>query len=97
MLNLTYCLHNREAQFEDAIADASQLHAFHERAGDKKGVADSLEKLGSAYYNLSDIDQARKFGREALNLAAEIGDELIQTKSRQLLLDIDKISNGYCN
>lgn len=96
LLNLTYCLHNREGQFENAIADSRELHGFYERAGDKKGVADSLEKLGSAYYNLRDIGQARKYGRQALSLAAKIGDELIQMKSRQLLIDIDKISNVHC-
>jgi tetratricopeptide (TPR) repeat protein len=97
LLNLTYCLNNREGQFEDAVTDAGKLRRFHEQAGDKKGVADSLEKLGSAYYNLGDMERAKKCGEDALNLASQIGDELIRTKSRQLLMDIDKVADPFCN
>jgi len=94
LLNLKYCLNNQTENFEQAITYANQLYTFHKRAHDKKGMSDSLEKLGSSYYNLSDTHQAKKYAQRALNLAYEVGDQLIQKKCQQLLLDIDRVSKS---
>ncbi|MGX9367432.1 tetratricopeptide repeat protein [Desulfoplanes sp. PS50] len=94
LLRLKYCISNREEQFEQAIEYARKLHHFYARAGDKKGQSDSLEMLGSSFYNLSNMQEAEKYGQQALELSKEIGDKLIESQSQQLLKAIGEVNKA---
>lgn len=91
LLRLKYCISNREEQFEQAIDYARKLHRFYAQAEDKKGQAESLEMLGSSYYNLSNMQEAEKYGQKALEMSKAIGDKLIEGQSQDLLNAIDSI------
>lgn len=89
LYNLQYCLHNQNMEFGEAMNCASLLLDFFRKAHDKLGEAESLEKIASVYYNLSDMEQAKAYGMKALNMSKEIGDQILQDICIQLFQDID--------
>lgn len=91
LYNLRYCLHNQNKEFAEAMDCAKFLLEFFKKAHDKKGEADSLEKIASVYYNLSDMEQSKEYGEQALKIAEEIGDKLLEPGCKELLKDVDLI------
>ena len=91
LYNFRYCLHNQNKNFPEAMDCANLLLDFFKKAHDKGGEAESLEKIASVYYNLSNMEQAKDNGEKALIMAEEIGDKLLQHLCRQLLQNIDHI------
>ncbi len=91
LYNLRYCLYNQNKNFTEAMDCANLLLDFFKKAHDKKGEAESLEKIASVYYNLSNMVQAKKYGEKALIIAEEIGDKLLQGICKKLLQDIGHI------
>ncbi len=91
LYNLRYCLHNQNKNFIEAMNCANLLLDFFEKAHDKSGEAESLEKIASVYYNLSKLEPAKKYGEKALIIAEKIGDKLLQDICKKLLQDIDHI------
>ncbi|MCF8363523.1 MAG: hypothetical protein K9G70_12965, partial [Prolixibacteraceae bacterium] len=93
-LNLQYCLLNQKKQFTEAMKCANSLLDFFKKAQDKRGEAESLEKIASVYYNLSEFELSKEYGEKALTLAEEIGDELLQNICNKLLQDLDHIKKN---
>lgn len=85
-LKLRYAVHNWKEEFDKALNISFKLHNFFEKAQDKVGIADSLEMIGSVYYNLGQMDKALQYGEEAAMLASEIGDKLIEKTSNTLIM-----------
>lgn len=94
LYNLDYCVYNQNKNFSEAMKCAEFLLAFFKSAHDKKGEADSLKKIASVFYNISDFKQAKLYASDSLALAIEIGDNLQQNLCREFLLAIDSIANN---
>lgn len=97
LYNLRYCLHNQNKNFPGAMDCANLLLDFFKKAHDKRGEVESFEKIASVYYNLSNMEQAKKYGEKALIIAEEIGDKLLQNICKKLLQDIDYIIKNNIN
>ncbi len=91
LYNLQYCLHNQNMEFVEAMKCASLLLDFFRKAHDKLGEAESLEKIASVYFNLSNMEQAKEYGMKAFNMSKEIGDKIIEDICLQLFQDIDNV------
>lgn len=89
LLRLHVCIHNQKKEFQDALNKAEQLNKFFKAVNDKKGEAESMEMLGSAYYNLSQLDFALDCGNKGHQLAREIGDKLIEQQCMSLITDCE--------
>jgi len=91
LYNLQYCLHNQNMEFGEAMNCAYLLLDFFKKAHDKLGEAESLEKIASVYFDLSDMEQAKEYGMKAFNMSKEIGDQILQDICLRLFQDIDNV------
>jgi len=91
LYNLQYCLHNQNEEFQQAMAYAHLLLEFFKKANDRRGEADSLEKIASTYFNLSNLEQAKEYGMKAFIISKEIGDQILQDICLKLFQDIDNV------
>jgi len=92
LYNLEFCIHNQNKNFTEAMNCANLLLDFFKKAEDKRGEAESFEKIASVYYNLSELEPAEKYGKKALEISEKIGDKLLVDSCKRLLKDIDFIT-----
>lgn len=91
LLKLQYCIHNQNRNAPEAMSCANLLLEFFQKSDDKRGEAESLEMIGSSYYNQLEMDKARYFGEKGLVIAEEIGDTILQSTCKQLICDVDYV------
>lgn len=88
---LWYLIHNQKGEFETALSYSQNMLDYSIRINDRRGIADSMEKVGSSFFNLRDMNQAIEYGEKALEIAEELGDKLMQIQSATLIDNAKKI------
>lgn len=88
---LWYLIHNQKGEFETALSYAQKMLDYSISINDRRGIADSMEKVGSSYFNLRDMNKAIEYGEKALEMADKLGDKLMQIQSTTLIDNAKKI------
>jgi signal transduction histidine kinase len=88
LLVLGFC-HFRLSDNDIAMQQSKDAHALFEQAGDKNGVAASLNNIGNVYYSLADYSQALKNYQESLSISKSIGDK------KDVATSLNNLGNVY--
>lgn len=82
---LKYCLYNAKEDFNNALMLAKEINEFYTRYNDKTGISESLELIGSVYYNMRDFEKSIEYGNKSLEISKQTGHKIRQDLSTNLI------------